>query len=122
MEPAAAETHPHQPAPRLATLGTAVGTFGALLALGGLGIGVVDSWRAWERCSYLEPPAGLIGASVESHPSLFPLGYQCIWSQAEATTTVTIANWPLTAVVLAGVVMIAIGGWLVARTRPKAAR
>lgn len=122
MEPAAVDIDPQRSTQHGGTLGTAVGTLEALLTFGGAGIGVVDSWRARERCSYAEPPTGLIGLSVESRPSLFPLGYQCIWGEAKATTAVTFANWPLTTVVLTGVSMVAIGGRLVARTRRRPRR
>lgn len=122
MEPAATDIAPQQSSRRGGALGTAIGTLGALLAIVGAGINVVDSWRAWERCSHAKPPEGSAGLPVESGPSLFPLGYQCIWGQAEAATAVTFPNWPLTVVVLVGVCMIAAGGWLVARVTRKLLR
>ena len=117
MEPVAADLDSRAPTQLRGTVGTAIGALGALLALAAAGIAVIESWRVWERCAYAAPPAGMAGSSVESRPSLFPLGYQCVWTTGETITAVTFANWPLTAAVLTGVLMVAVGGWMVARSR-----
>jgi hypothetical protein len=99
------------------TFGMILGVVGALLTLGALGIAMVDSWRAWERCSFASPPPGHTGSSVDSSASLFPLGYRCSWGHGDLVATVTFGNWPLTAAALAGVILLAVSGWLVARSR-----
>jgi len=99
------------------TSGVILGVVGALLTLCALGIAMVDSWRAWERCSYAAPPAGYTGSSVDSSASLFPLGYRCSWGHDDVVETVTFGNWPLTAAALAGIILVAVSGWLVARSR-----
>lgn len=117
MEPVAANLDSRESTRLRGTVGTAIGALGALLAVAAAGFGVIESWRVWERCVSAAPPAGVAGSSVESRPTLFPLGYQCVWGAGETTAAVTFANWPLTAAVLAGVVMVVVGGWLVARSR-----
>lgn len=97
--------------------GLLLGVVGALLTLDALGIAMVDSWRAWERCSYAAPPPGHTGSSVDSSASLFPLGYRCSWGHGDMVATVTFGNGPLTVAALAGIILLAVSGWLVARSR-----
>lgn len=100
---------------RLGGVGVGVGATGAFVALGAVAIATVQSWRAWERCASAPVPAGVrLGAPVDSHSSLLPLGYSCVWPDGPASISVTFANWPLTIALTVGVVAMVSAGWMVA--------
>jgi hypothetical protein len=106
-----------RPGTRLGGVGVGVGAMGALVALVAVAIATVQSWRAWEHCAHTPVPAGVrLGAPVDSHPSLLPLGYSCVWPDGAASISVTFANWPLTIAATVGVVAIVSAGWMVARS------
>ncbi|MFF2369301.1 hypothetical protein [Agromyces sp. NPDC058110] len=117
MSSTSPEAHPQPSARGVGMSGILIGVVGAVLALGAFGIAMVDSWRAWERCGFAAPPAGHSGSSVDSSATLFPLGYRCSWVNGDQVATVVFGNWPLTAAALAGIALLAMSAWMVARSR-----
>ena len=50
-------------------------------------------------------------------PTLFPIGYRCVWEASDGQSSVDFTNWPLTIAVVAGFALIALGGWRLSRSR-----